>query len=189
MDIHQVINSLFNSCSYVISSDHSSWLIDCGDVDRILPHIDGRLCGVLLTHAHFDHIYGLNHLLALFPDVPIYVNGAARDALLSDNLNLSRYVGLPMTLDADACIRVVADGQSVNLFDGIDARAVYTPGHNPGSVTWVIEDMVFTGDSCPSPTRRRLLKAKYSSAGWLRIVRFTRATRLRKKTINNNTRL
>lgn len=52
-----------------------------------------------------------------------------------------------MTLDADACIRVVADGQSVNLFDGIDARAVYTPGHNPGSVTWVIEDMVFTGDS------------------------------------------
>lgn len=147
MSTRQVINSLYNSCSYVISRDHTSWIVDCGDVDRILPNLDGRLCGVLLTHAHFDHIYGLNHLLTLFPDVLIYAHEAAAKALLDDKLNLSRYIDMPMTLNSPENIRVVEDGESVRLFDDVDALAVFTPGHNPGSVTWVVDDMVFTGDS------------------------------------------
>ena len=74
MIIRQVVNTIFKSCSYVVSQDNIVWLVDCGEVDSILPLIDGRLAGVLLTHAHFDHIYGLNTLLELFPDVPILTN-------------------------------------------------------------------------------------------------------------------
>ena len=81
MTIHQVVNTIFNSCSYVLTQDKQSWLVDCGDVDQILPLIDGKLQGVLLTHAHFDHIYGLNHLDSLFPGVPVYTNQAGREGL------------------------------------------------------------------------------------------------------------
>ena len=147
MEVRQVVNSVFRSCSYVLVHDGSSWLVDCGDVDRILPLIDGRLRGVLLTHAHFDHIYGLNVLEALFPSLPIYTNQFGQDELLNDKLNFSRYYGDPFVLDFPEIVTLIDDGEAVTLFDGIEARAVYTPGHSPSCVTWQVEDMLFTGDS------------------------------------------
>ena len=141
------MNRIFNSCSYVISHDGASWLVDCGDVDQLLPLIDGELHGVMLTHAHFDHIYGLNHLEALFPGVPVLTNEAGHEGLLSDKLNFSRYHEEPFILDTPESIMVVADGQQVALFDGISAQAIYTPGHSPGCVTWRVGDALFTGDS------------------------------------------
>ena len=147
MIIRQVINSVISSCSYVVTQEHRSWLVDCGDVDRILPLIDGRLCGVLLTHTHFDHIYGLNHLLSVFPRVPIYTNQQGYEGLLSDKMNLSRYHEEPFVLDNPGNIQVVVDGTDLSIFDKITAHAVFTPGHSPSCVTWVVDDAVFTGDS------------------------------------------
>lgn len=147
MVIRQVVNTVFNSCSYVLSQDTTSWIVDCGDVDRLLPLIGGRLCGVMLTHAHFDHIYGLNRLASLFPGISILTNEAGREGLLSDKLNFSRYHETPFTLDNPDLIKIVADGQEVALGDGLTARAIYTPGHGPDCVTWQVQDAFFTGDS------------------------------------------
>ena len=147
MEVRQVVNSVFRSCSYVIVHDGASWLVDCGDVDRILPMIDGRLRGVLLTHAHFDHIYGLNVLEALFPSLPIYTNQSGLDELLNDKLNFSRYYGDPFVLGSPEKVALIDDGAEVELFDGIEAKAIYTPGHSPSCVTWLVGDLLFTGDS------------------------------------------
>ena len=147
MEIRQVINTIFKSCSYVIVHDGESWLVDCGDVDRILPMIDGPLRGVLLTHGHFDHIYGLNVLSSIFPSLPIFTNQAGMNELLNDKLNFSRYYGDPFVLDVPESIRLIEDGDCVDLFDGIRAEAVFTPGHSPSCVTWLVGDSLFTGDS------------------------------------------
>lgn len=145
--ISQAVNSVFNSCTYVLSQDGETWLVDCGDLDRILPLIDGHLRGVLLTHAHFDHIYGLNYLLTLFPGISILTNEAGREALLSDKLNFSRYHEDPFVLDTPDNVKLIQDGELVSLFNGVDAKAVFTPGHSSSCVTWVVDDAVFTGDS------------------------------------------
>ena len=121
--------------------------MDCGDVDRLLPLIDGELCGVLLTHAHFDHIYGLNNLMTLFPRLTVYVSRPGREGLLSDKLNYSRYYGDPIVLDSPDSIQVVEDGDKVRLFDDVTIQAVCTPGHSPGCVTWMTDEVLFTGDS------------------------------------------
>ena len=147
MIIHQIVNTVFRSCSYVISHEGCSWLVDCGDVDQILPLIEGRLQGVLLTHAHFDHIYGLNPLMILFPDIPVYTNKDGLDALLNDKLNFSRYYGDPIILNEPGNVKLVQDGDWVELFDGIRAQAVFTPGHSPCCVSWKLDDVLFTGDS------------------------------------------
>ena len=148
MVIRQVVNTVFNSCSYVLTQDGASWIVDCGDVDLLLPLIDGRLKGVMITHSHFDHIYGLNHLLSLFPGVPVLTNEAGREGLLSDRLNFSRYHETPFILDTPEVIRIVEDGELVNLFGDIDVQAIYTPGHSPCSVTWEVgKKALFTGDS------------------------------------------
>ena len=147
MTIHQIVNSVFSSCSYVLTQDKQSWLVDCGDVDQILPLIDGKLQGVLLTHAHFDHIYGLNNLESLFPGVPVYTVMAGLNGLMSDKLNFSRYYGEPFIFDSPDNIKLVKDGECISLFDGVEIKAVATPGHSPGCVTWLTSDAIFTGDS------------------------------------------
>ncbi len=147
MEVRQVVNTVFRSCSYVITQDGMSWLVDCGDVDQILPLLDGKLQGVLLTHAHFDHIYGLNVLVALFPDVRIYTTVEGQSELLSDKLNFSKYYGEPFVLDTPENVTVIGDGECLPMFGGIEAKAVFTPGHSPSCVTWVVDDMLFTGDS------------------------------------------
>ena len=147
MIIRQVVNTVFRSCTYVVSRNQQSWLIDCGDVDQILPLIDGTLCGVMLTHAHFDHIYGLNTLLSLYPALPVYTSKAGLSGLLDDKLNFSRYYGEPIVLAKPGNVRTVRDGMDIDIFDGIQAKAVFTPGHSPCCVTWIIGNAVFTGDS------------------------------------------
>lgn len=147
MVIRQVVNTVFNSCSYVLSGGDASWIVDCGDVDLLLPLIDGQLKGVMITHSHFDHIYGLNNLMALFPGIPVLTNEAGREGLLSDKLNYSRYHEAPFILDVPENIEIIADGDKVNLFEDVSAQAIYTPGHSPCSVTWQVGNALFTGDS------------------------------------------
>ncbi len=147
MIIRQIVNTVFRSCSYVISHEGCSWLVDCGDLDQILPLVDGKLQGVLLTHAHFDHIYGLNSLMILYPGLSVYTNQVGLDTLLNDKLNFSRYYGEPIIFNEPDRVKLVEDGEWVELFDGIRAQAVFTPGHSPCCVTWMIDDALFTGDS------------------------------------------
>ena len=147
MTIRQIVNSVYNSCSYVLTQDKQSWLVDCGDVDQILPLVEGKLQGVLLTHAHFDHIYGLNNLVSLFPGLTVYTIMAGFNGLLSDKLNFSRYYGDPFIFDSPDNVKLVRDGECINLFEGVEIKAVATPGHSPGCVTWVTKDAIFTGDS------------------------------------------
>ena len=147
MVIRQVVNTVFNSCSYVLSGGGVSWIVDCGDVDLLLPLIEGQLRGVMITHSHFDHIYGLNNLLALFPGIRVLTNEAGREGLLCDKLNFSRYHETPFVLDAPENIEIIADGDNVNLFENVSAQAIYTPGHSPCSVTWQVGNALFTGDS------------------------------------------
>ena len=146
MRINQVVNSIYNSCSYVLTDDSRTWLVDCGDVDRLLPLIEGDLCGVLLTHSHFDHIYGLNQLMTLYPRLAVYTSRPGLDGLLSDKLNFSRYYGDPIVLDSPENVVVVDDGDTVQLFDGVTIQALVTPGHSPDCVTWLTDEVLFTGD-------------------------------------------
>lgn len=137
--MQQKVNSLFNSLSY----KYANVLFDPGD--EWAGFKDVKV--VLLTHAHFDHIYGLNRVLELNPSALVYTNFAGREALLSDKKNMSRYHETPFVFAYPENISVVDDGDEINLGDGLVAEAHFTPGHNPGCITWVIGDSVFTGDS------------------------------------------
>lgn len=143
------INSLFNSCTYVIDNGESvCWLIDCGDNEPLLPLLKGkRLKGVLLTHSHFDHIYGLNELLKRFPETLIYTNESGKEALLDERKNMSLYHETPFVFEFPENIRIVKDGDEIEISGGIKAKVMATPGHHPSCLTYIIGDAIFTGDS------------------------------------------
>lgn len=138
-----------SSCTYIVDvGARDVWLVDCGDVEPLLPLLHGKvLKGVLLTHAHFDHIYGLNELLEKFPDCLVYTNDAGREAMLNDKKNLSRYRETPFIFNYPQQIRIVNDGDSINLSDTMIAGVHETTGHHPSCLTFVMGDNVFTGDA------------------------------------------
>lgn len=133
------INSFFNSVSYRLGSV----LIDTGDEWDGFKDVNV----VLLTHAHFDHIYGLNELLKISPAARVYTNIYGRDMLLDAKKNMSFYHETPFVLENDESIVLVEDGEEIQLGNGQVANAVFTPGHNPSCITWIIEDCLFTGDA------------------------------------------
>lgn len=56
-------------------------------MDRLTPYLNNThiyISGVLLTHAHFDHIYGLNEIIALFPTTKVYTNEFGKRMLLNE---------------------------------------------------------------------------------------------------------
>ena len=84
-----IINRLFSSVTYLIISNEgsSAWVVDPGDMDRLTPYLNNThiyISGVLLTHAHFDHIYGLNEIIALFPTTKVYTNEFGKRMLLNE---------------------------------------------------------------------------------------------------------
>lgn len=143
IEVVYITNSVFNSRTYILSDcSDKVWLVDCGDVEPLLLIVGSRKVeGVLLTHAHFDHIYGLPSLLERFPDVAIYTNEWGKLALADAKLNMSRYHESPVKVDCSN-VRVLKEGDKVFGFDVYE-----TPGHNPSCLCFANSEMIFTGDA------------------------------------------
>ena len=143
-----IINTFFTSNTWVITFDEACWIVDCGDVEPIVQLIGEKpVAGVLLTHAHFDHIYGLNELLRHFPNTIVYTNECGKETLLDARKNMSLYHETPFVFDFLENIRIVNDGEEIELSKGLNAQVISTPGHHPSCLTYVVGDAIFTGDS------------------------------------------
>ena len=152
IQIKEIVNSIFTSKTYILfcEGEIKAWLVDIGDIDPVVSFMQEKglsVHGVFLTHAHFDHIYGLPELVMRFPQCKVYVAEYAKEALASDKLNMSRYHEMPISYEGDNVV-VVHEGDSMNLFEDEPSIEFFeTPGHNPGCLTMVLGDKIFTGDA------------------------------------------
>ena len=148
LQIKEIVNSIFTSKTYILhkNGEGKAWLVDFGDVEPVVAFLEKKaltIVGVFLTHAHFDHIYGLPELMKHYPQCKVYVTEYAKKALASDKLNMSRYHEMPITYEGDNVV-VVHEGESIRLFDDEPMIQFYeTPGHNPGCLTMVLGDKIF----------------------------------------------
>ena len=110
-------------------------------------HSKTIVSGIILTHGHFDHIYGINNLLSRFPSCPVYVANAFGKEVLSDpKKNGSKYTEEgPIAINKDASIDIYP--QEMELWEGVPLKVHYTPGHSDDSVCLQVEGMLFTGDT------------------------------------------
>lgn len=148
----QIINDLFHSNTYILYSDESdwAWLIDCGDFNKVnkwLNHSKKILKGIFVTHSHFDHVYGINNALEVYPNIPIYVSENDGMKIIADEkLNGSRYAEIPFNV-IDANFIEIKDGSSIRLASNYVVDILKTVGHSEDSVSYISRPFVFTGDA------------------------------------------
>ncbi len=103
------------------------------DVEAILrmaAEDDVKITKILVSHRHSDHINGIPTLLAKL-DVPVYVH--EEDAIALKPLAGKNLVSL-------------RDGDEIEMGE-FRLRSVHTPGHTPGSQSFLVTDGVVSGDT------------------------------------------
>ena len=95
---------------------------------------------VLLTHGHFDHTGGCYDMQQ--KGVPIYIYKDEYDFTFT-NKNCAFVFGLPFKeFKADQTFE-----RGELTVGGLTFKVVTTPGHTVGSVCFIIEDKMFSGDT------------------------------------------
>ena len=136
-----------STCCYIVTGDSDPdkvLLIDPGDDAPVIQRTLGRrtLCGILLTHGHFDH----TGALSAFPGVPVYI-GRKDLAMLNDpELSVGALCGDRRARPADT---IPLDGGEALTFDGFKSpvRVIAVPGHTPGGMAYRIGSALFSGDT------------------------------------------
>lgn len=134
-----------NSYFLVNESTNGAILIDGGENYKLIKDTEKRLGftikALLLTHAHFDHAGNAYKLQQ--DGVKVYISEIDAPKLLNEQ-NLSGDFGRKFeTLTADYTF---SGGDVLNI-EGIEIKVLSTPGHTDGSVTFMVSDMLFTGDT------------------------------------------
>lgn len=115
---------------------------------------DLKVEGILLTHGHFDHVWGLEALKGAvnrerkekgLEPIKVYALDAERELLGNADMNVSEMAGRACTVAADEYLK---DGQELTLAD-ITFRVIATPGHTGGSCCYYLEEKGFllSGDT------------------------------------------
>lgn len=116
-----------------------------GDTPVVLRTLENKglsPSAILATHGHFDHVEGLASLKRA-TGAPICVHAGDR-SLIEGMKDQGLLFGMRVEA-APPPDRYLEDGQEI-AFGKLSLRVVHTPGHSPGSVSYLMDKMVFVGD-------------------------------------------
>lgn len=142
-----VPNGYFGSNCYIIESG-GEWAVVDPSVEysvavRSYPSLVGNLKYILLTHAHFDHIYAIDSWQPENAVVKVGVN----DALALSDPNLNCYLGFLGVRDGYfGKYETVDDGDRI-ILGKEEIEVISTPGHTRGGVSYKCANDVFVGDT------------------------------------------
>lgn len=135
---------------YILSKGSSCLIIDPGgDAEMIKEYLslhDLTPEAILLTHAHFDHIGAVDEIRKEY-QLKVYLHEAEKDWLEDPALNRSElFLGSAGAYTTSAPEELLSEGElQIGEFS---MNVVHTPGHSPGSVTFIFEhdQCIVSGD-------------------------------------------
>lgn len=144
--ISEKFGSMDNNCSLIIDEKtNQSALVDCNEFSQKMIDMigDTDLKYILLTHGHFDHIIGVKSVKEKY-GAQVVISKEDEPMLNSAKLSLAVFCNAPQNnVDADI---IVKDGDEITLGE-TKIRVMATPGHTSGSVCYIAENCIFSGDT------------------------------------------
>ena len=144
-----VMGSVQTNCYFIYKeNDNKIIVVDPADRGEYLynafKEAGLEVVAILLTHAHFDHIWGCNKLREL-SGVQVFASEDEKELCESAKLNVSEDVGRPYTVSVDWYLR---DGEKVTIED-MEFTVIATPGHTQGSCCYYFEkdNILVSGDT------------------------------------------
>ena len=143
-----VVGELAVNCYIVENTEtHESFIVDPGaEAQRIIQHAgDRKVCAVLLTHGHYDHIGAVDELCAYF-DIPAYIHAGDAAKLGDAMANVSAVFGEPLTQNT---VPQLIEEEGTLTLAGIELQIMHTPGHSNGCICCILPDGqgILTGDT------------------------------------------
>ncbi len=130
---------------YIVSNKQKDCLIfdpgeEASKIIKVIRSNSLKPKAIFLTHAHFDHIGAVDELRELF-NLPLYVHEKEVDWLGDPMKNGSgRYAELPNYIVSKPSEEHVIRSEQKYDIDGFMFKAVFTPGHSPGSISYIFEE-------------------------------------------------
>jgi hydroxyacylglutathione hydrolase len=133
---------VYQANCFLVSNSDQYLIIDPGSKPEFLiskiPD-SAKVLAILLTHGHFDH-FAAAEVLAKYYNVSIYVQSEDEELLGDAQKNYSDHRNVTCTENVFAF-----DKPYLQLGD-FKINVFHTPGHSPGSVSYLIGNHLFTGD-------------------------------------------
>lgn len=148
--IKQIPVGPFQVMTYLVacSQTREAVIIDpAGDEDKLLTLVQTegvRVKYILNTHGHADHVFG-NQKLKDILKIPVCMH-EADDRFFADKAvreKSSEELGLPPPDPADIRLK---NGDIVTV-GTLKIEVIHTPGHTPGSVCYLVDGNLFSGDT------------------------------------------
>ena len=148
-----IVNPFQENCSIVWDNDGRCAVVDPGYIDAerndIVALIERKnlkpVC-ILLTHAHFDHIYGVADFAGTY-NVPVYMNEKEQYTLEHTNPYVCGLYGLNLP-EVPETFTPVRNGDVIEV-GSLRFEVLETPGHSVGGVCYLErnEGILFSGDT------------------------------------------
>lgn len=141
-----VSNDIINMNCYLIIDENSCFIVDPGgnyiELEKEINKGNLNVLGILLTHAHVDHTY----LIGKY-NCPIYLHEKEVEILRYSNLSLYDSFSLDMPFSVkNLDIKKLKDNDEIMLNDKV-IKVIHTPGHTKGSVCYLYDNKLFSGDT------------------------------------------
>jgi glyoxylase-like metal-dependent hydrolase (beta-lactamase superfamily II) len=164
-DVHPFLHAPTSTWSYVVSDPGTrvaaiidpaldfdmksgrSWAAAADAIVHYVREQGFTVAWILETHAHADHLSAAPYLkAALGGRIAIGAGIRQVQQAFRDILNL----GADFPVDGSQFDRLLRDGEKIE-FGSLVARVIATPGHTSDSLSYLIGDVVFVGDSIFMP--------------------------------------
>ena len=143
-----IVGELEANCFIVEAPEQTAIVIDPGaEAEVIAAELESRgltLRKILLTHGHFDHTAAAKELKDRY-GAQVYISAQDEELLPDKEKSVAFFIpGAPFhPVEPDARIK---DGDIISQ-GSMKIKVMATPGHTAGSVCFIIDDCMFTGDT------------------------------------------
>lgn len=145
------VGAIGTNCYIAVSKENNCIIIDPGaNAQKIINEIEKIKATpkyILLTHGHYDHIGAVKKLSKYFKNLPFYIHQNDVEMLCDPEhvYGSMRSIGED-DYKFESVENTLKEGDEIAV-DELKIKVVETPGHTKGGVIYLLDDIMFAGDT------------------------------------------